>query len=598
MSGIEDFREEGRYRRLGKIGAGGMAEVYLAQDVVLPRKVVLKVLSRDVAHEPEFALRLAGEAKAMAALETHANIVQIFDVIMDGDELCLVLEFVDGMNFRQFMATPDFTKEIALRLLKEVALALAYLHDEMAFVHRDIKPANILIRTRDHAIKLIDFGIARFESAPRLTRSGIIGTEYYMAPEVLSGAVATPASDIWSLGIVMREAMRHLRDRNPDLPFGALDSVILDMTEEDPSLRPRAMDLAQWDGVDPLAPPAGQQAAGLAAAAKTVPFAEAEQPNPSKTAPMGPEHTRPVPEQAEPPQDFDGVPEPSVAGPSNTEIEGEAANGDARPSRPRRVSRRWPIPAGLAAVALAGWLISPVGPLHGESTPQTAPTVTAPPATLPSTTADASSPSPAQPTSAPPTRSMAGPWTVAELNDRLAGHIYRIAAALAPNQNPMTITAAKTESLPLNPDLQFVIDNQAETSDGKQTIAKLRLLSNRGKVDFTPHLTTCAEMAKAGEEEIVPGVYMVVPTTDTSSKFTGTPVTIGGKSYAILRSECEPGEATTRAIMKAGAAGPAQDLGVHYRLPVRPDGTWDKAALPSLGMFMKSKEGHIVMLEG
>lgn len=90
---------------------------------------------------------------------------------------------------------------------------------------------------------------------------------------------------------------------------------------------------------------------------------------------------------------------------------------------------------------------------------------------------------------------------------------------------------------------------------------------------------------------------MVVPTTDSSSKFTGTPVTIGGKSYAILRSECASGE-ITRGVIKAGVAGPAHDLVLHHRLPVRPDGTWDRAALPSLGIFMKSKEGHIVMLEG
>lgn len=588
MSGAEGFHEEeGRYKRLRKIDEGGMGAVYLAEDVVLQRKVALKVLAHNVAGNREHAVRLAGEARAMAALESHPNIVQIFDVIMANNELCLVLEFVEGMNLRQLMTTPELTQETALKLLNESALALAYLHDQKSIVHRDIKPANILIRRRDGAIKLIDFGIARFESAPRLTQEGkYVGTPGYVAPEVTIGHPSTPASDIWSLGVVLREAMGQIRDRNPGIPFGALDTAILDMTEDDPSLRPRALALAHWDGVRPLAPSA---AGPSTAPTRAVPFVQGL----PKTVPI--EH-----EQALSVSDNEESAERSAVGlvPRHAALPDADDRGAANKTAPSASSRdtgwRWPaLAGGIAAVALAAWLISPAGLIHGRPGPLAAPSKTPSAAPALSPTSPAPSPSPTEPT--PPF--IAGPWSAAELNDRMASDIYKIGAAFSPGRNPFGITAAKTGALPLDPALQYVLDNQVLTADGSQDFVHLRLMANRGKVAFTPHLTTCAEAANAGKADLLPGVYMVVPTTDTSSTFAGIPVTISGKSYAILDAECAT-DATPWDVMQAEADGPAQELHLRYRLPVRPDGSWDRAALPSLGMFMKSAEGQIVMLEG
>lgn len=244
-----------RYKMKELIGSGGMADVYLANDMILERDVAIKVLRLEYANDEEFIARFDREAQSATSL-SHPNIVNIYDVGEEDNILYIVMEYVDGMTLKEYIhryGPLDVTE--AIDIMKQITSAIAHAH-ENAIVHRDIKPQNILIDTYGN-IKVTDFGIAVALSATALTQTNsILGSVHYLSPEQARGGMATKKSDIYSLGIVFYElltgkmpfsgqspvaiALKHLqsdtpsvRRFNPDIPQ-SVENIVLKATAKDP----------------------------------------------------------------------------------------------------------------------------------------------------------------------------------------------------------------------------------------------------------------------------------------------------------------------------------------------------------------------------
>jgi eukaryotic-like serine/threonine-protein kinase len=216
---------DGRYRLVEVVGEGGMAVVWRAQDTVLARTVAIKLLRPQYAADPEFVERFRSEARAAAPLN-HPGIVAVYDVGNSDDGPYLVLELVEGQDLKQLLRTesplaPSRTVDIAS------AVAHAVHHAHMAgLVHRDIKPQNVLIAT-DGRVKVADFGIARAVSAVGATAPGIVlGTVHYLAPEQASGGQASPASDVYSLGVVAYEMLTGSVPHDADSSVGVAMKIV------------------------------------------------------------------------------------------------------------------------------------------------------------------------------------------------------------------------------------------------------------------------------------------------------------------------------------------------------------------------------------
>jgi serine/threonine-protein kinase len=192
----------GDFRVQRRLGSGGMGDVYLAEQVSLKRPVAIKILRPDLAADPTFCKRFEIEATAAAKL-AHANIVQIYSIGEHDGLRYMVLEYVPGMNLRDYVTRKGpLGMRFALRVLQQVGAAL-HRAGELGFIHRDIKPDNILL-TRQGEVKVADFGLARSigEQALNLTRSGVtMGTPLYMSPEQVEGKSLDPRSDLYSLGV-------------------------------------------------------------------------------------------------------------------------------------------------------------------------------------------------------------------------------------------------------------------------------------------------------------------------------------------------------------------------------------------------------------
>jgi len=218
LSSLE-YLQNGRYAILKKLGEGGKGIVYKARDTVLNRVVAIKILKSAVQGEEAYS-RFMREAQATAKLN-HPNIVAIHDIGREDDKQFFVIEFVDGMSVRSLMETyPERRCDIQtiLRVGIDVCSALQYAHSQ-GVLHRDIKPENILI-TQEGTAKLMDFGLAKMLSQPRITQEGIIvGTVAYVAPEIAFGKDADTRSDLYSFGAVLYE----MATGRP--PFPGEDSV-------------------------------------------------------------------------------------------------------------------------------------------------------------------------------------------------------------------------------------------------------------------------------------------------------------------------------------------------------------------------------------
>jgi serine/threonine protein kinase len=194
-----------RYRLERRIAAGGMATVWLAHDLQLDRDIAVKILSDVLAETPSYAERFRREARVAAGL-SHPNLVRMFDYSGETERPYIVMEHVAGGTLADRIAAGKADEVNPDRLARELLGALAAIHSA-GVVHRDVKPSNVLL-DNDGGAHLTDFGIAQPEDATQLTRTGeVIGTLKYMAPEVLAGEPATERSDLYALGVVLRECL-------------------------------------------------------------------------------------------------------------------------------------------------------------------------------------------------------------------------------------------------------------------------------------------------------------------------------------------------------------------------------------------------------
>lgn len=253
-----------RYELLDLIGSGGMADVYRAHDQLLDRIVAVKILHAQFRNDEEFIGKFHREAQAAAKL-SHSNIVNIYDVGIDGDDHYIVMENVRGNTLKSLikekgqLSVPD-----SLRIAREIADALAHAHRNH-LVHCDIKPHNILLTEAGHA-KVADFGIARAVTESTMTYSGnVIGSVHYFSPEQAKGTLITPKSDVYSLGVVLYEmltgtlpfngetpvaiAMKHLQEEpvsprrlRPEIP-PIVEAIVMKAMNKEPDRRPSSMEM-------------------------------------------------------------------------------------------------------------------------------------------------------------------------------------------------------------------------------------------------------------------------------------------------------------------------------------------------------------------
>jgi serine/threonine protein kinase len=191
----------GRYQIIKLLGRGGMAVVFLAQDLALERQVAIKVLPPDMSHDAKLIPRFQQEAKTAAKLD-HPNIIPIYRVESEGGLDYFVMKYVTGHSLDQLLEQGPLPVDQARRVLREAALALGHAH-KRGIVHRDVKPANIMLEA-DGRVVLTDFGISKaLEGATALTGTGtIIGTPHYMAPEQAKGHEVDGRADQYALAIV------------------------------------------------------------------------------------------------------------------------------------------------------------------------------------------------------------------------------------------------------------------------------------------------------------------------------------------------------------------------------------------------------------
>ncbi|WP_313358117.1 serine/threonine-protein kinase, partial [Microbacterium sp.] len=257
---------DGRYQILECVGQGGMARVYRAKDTLLGRIVAIKVLRAELEGDDASAARARGEMTALASLN-HPALVTLYDAqLVPGRPEYLVMEYVDGPTLAERIAQRPLPAAAVAALGADLAEALHVVHSA-GIVHRDIKPSNVLMSqapfpaSRSGA-KLADFGISALVDAARLTSPGIvIGTAAYIAPEQLQGAMPAPGADIYSLGLVMLEALTGVRAfpqsdgigaamarlaSAPEVPADlgpAWTHLLTGMTATDPSERPIASEV-------------------------------------------------------------------------------------------------------------------------------------------------------------------------------------------------------------------------------------------------------------------------------------------------------------------------------------------------------------------
>jgi serine/threonine protein kinase len=223
----------GRYELEELVGTGGMSSVYCALDTLLERRVALKVLHAHYGNDDEYVERFRREARSVAQL-SHPNIVTVIDRGQDDDQQYIVFEYIDGESLKEFVdRTGPLPCRRAIELALQIAEALAFAHQH-GLVHRDVKPQNVLI-TQDGDAKVTDFGIARsLDVEHGVTQTGtVLGTSNYLSPEQARGQAVTPATDVYSLGVVLYEmltaevpfpgdnfvavAMKHINDEPPSL---------------------------------------------------------------------------------------------------------------------------------------------------------------------------------------------------------------------------------------------------------------------------------------------------------------------------------------------------------------------------------------------
>ncbi|MFC5280470.1 Stk1 family PASTA domain-containing Ser/Thr kinase [Arcanobacterium canis] len=396
---------DGRYFITARIARGGMATVYRARDSRLDREVALKIIHPHLAEDPAFVERFIRESRSAASLSSP-QIVSVFDQgiarVADADRAYLVMELISGPNLRmELNSHGSLPLGTALEITRQVLAALSVAHAKNV-VHRDVKPENILLDAtidtsavvnapRIHA-KVADFGLARAASDPKGTHTGtLLGTIAYVPPELVSHGLATPASDIYSTGIMLYEliagtlpyegetaiqvAYAHVNTPMPRLsalatwiPAG-VDSLIALFTAKDPAKRP-ASAYAALDALDDIVASIPQElrfrripvfpyAHDCAPTATTVIETESS---------SQPQKTESLPQLSGTYQHTQRIDEPTVAPTTTDELETSS------PSAPRR--RRWPVVLAVLALVLCAsgiaWWYFAKGPGLRIEVPQVA----------------------------------------------------------------------------------------------------------------------------------------------------------------------------------------------------------------------------------
>jgi hypothetical protein len=225
----------GQYTIVREIGRGGMGRVYLAEDTRLQRRVALKVLSPEFTTDPRHRERLRREARAAAAL-AHPGISTIHALEELEGVLVIVSEFIDGNTLRDEIAVARSRRaDEIVRTGRELAAALAHAHAH-GVTHRDLKPENVM-RTREGALKILDFGLARLDAdapdaGPGLTQPGtIVGTPGYMAPEQLSGARGDARADVFAFGVLMYEYASGAHPFQASTPLATIGRILENSAE-------------------------------------------------------------------------------------------------------------------------------------------------------------------------------------------------------------------------------------------------------------------------------------------------------------------------------------------------------------------------------
>jgi serine/threonine protein kinase len=352
----------GRYRMQKRLGAGGMATVFLARDERLEREVAIKRLHADSADD--VARRFQREAKVGASLN-HPNIVSVYDTVTDDEGVLIVMEYVPGHTLRDEIARGPIEPGRAIEILCAVASALDHAHDH-GVVHRDVKPANVLIDDGSGQIKLADLGIATAAEHSRITHSGaVLGTASYMAPERLDGGSGDKDVDIYALAAVAFEMLSGRKAIEGSSPLEIARRVA---TAPPPDLREFVADAPEGAAKAlerGLAKRPEERQASAGAIVRELSGAYAEQAKREQTRPA------PAPVAA-------AAPAPIQTSTGNGHGNGSAAAGALgeaahRPApqtyRGSTRSRRWAIPAaiGLAAVLLLVVLVSALSSGGGGS---------------------------------------------------------------------------------------------------------------------------------------------------------------------------------------------------------------------------------------
>lgn len=197
----------GRYRMLSEIGRGAMGVVYLGEDEALGRRVAIKTILASMASEEQagYLARFRQEAKALGGLN-HPNIITVFEFGDEGGVAYLAMEYLEGRELRDMIATKHLDLVTAVDIAAQVAEGLAFAHAR-GVVHRDVKPGNVMVVEGNRA-KIMDFGIARVRTSDVKTQTGmLLGSPKYMSPEQVMGRAADHRSDIFSLGVVLHEML-------------------------------------------------------------------------------------------------------------------------------------------------------------------------------------------------------------------------------------------------------------------------------------------------------------------------------------------------------------------------------------------------------
>ncbi len=237
------------YELIDKIGAGGMGEIFKAEDSRLHRLVAVKILSPSLSTDPERKRRFFQEAQAASALN-HPNIITLYDIVSEGDVQCIVMEYIAGKTLRDLIPTGGLPPPQALQYAAQIASALSAAH-AAGIIHRDLKPSNIMV-TASGLVKVLDFGLAKWidtgiaaqtgeqstvEAA--LTREGsIIGTVSYMSPEQAEGKRVDARSDIFSFGSVLYEMLTGKRAFEGRSGISTLSAILRDDVKPIPEAAP------------------------------------------------------------------------------------------------------------------------------------------------------------------------------------------------------------------------------------------------------------------------------------------------------------------------------------------------------------------------